>query len=284
MEGFTKADVIRYYDAVADVMLSHLHDRPIIMERYPNGIASEYFLQKDAMPQHVDDWMLPYIHEVYAPEVKRTIRYIVPNERDVLLYLANYAAITIHPWSSRLQTLDNPDFVLFDLDPIETSFKTVQEVALALKAVLAEIGLRAYPKTSGGRGLHIYLPVKAKTIGHDEATIFAQAIASIVTERLPRQATVERAVKKRGRGKVYIDCLQNGRGKTLAAVYSLRARPKAPVSTPLSWRELKRPIEPAAFNIQTVPARLKRIGDLFKPVIDDPQDIAPFCAALRSRG
>jgi hypothetical protein len=138
MEGFTKADVIRYYEAVAAAMLPHLKDRPIMMERYPDGIASEYFLQKDAMPQHTPDWLLPYVHEIDAPEVKRTIRYIVPNERDILLYLANYAAITIHPWNARLPTLAYPDYVVFDLDPIEAAFETVQAVALELMAVLED--------------------------------------------------------------------------------------------------------------------------------------------------
>jgi hypothetical protein len=143
-EGYAKADVIAYYDSVSEAMLPQLGSRPLIMERYPNGIAEPYFLQKDALPQHTPDWMLPYVHEVYAPEVRRDVHYVLADHKDVLLDLANYAAITLHPWSSRLESLDFPDFVLFDLDPVAADFGTVQTVALALKSVLDELGLRAY--------------------------------------------------------------------------------------------------------------------------------------------
>jgi bifunctional non-homologous end joining protein LigD len=119
------------------------------MERYPNGIAEKYFLQKDALPQHTPDWMLPYIHEVDAPEVGRTIRYVVADDREVLLYLANYAAVTLHPWSSRIESPDYPDYVLFDLDPVDAPFSVVQAVALELKRVLDELGLRTYPSGFG---------------------------------------------------------------------------------------------------------------------------------------
>jgi bifunctional non-homologous end joining protein LigD len=127
-EGYTKADTIAYYDAVAETMLPHLRSRPLIMERYPNGIAEGYFLQKDALPDHTPDWMLPFIHEVHAPEAKRNVRYIFADDRDVLLFLANYAAITLHPWSSGLERLDSPDYVLFDLDPVDAPFEAVQIV------------------------------------------------------------------------------------------------------------------------------------------------------------
>src|SRR5262245_39558966 len=143
-EGYTKADVIAYYDSIRDAILPHLRSRPIIMERYPNGIAEPYFLQKDALPQHTPDWMLPNIHEVYAPEVRRDVRYILANDRDVLLFLANYAAITLHPWSSRIESLDSPDYVLFDLDPVDAPFDVVQTVALELKTVLDELRRAAH--------------------------------------------------------------------------------------------------------------------------------------------
>src|SRR5262249_42152603 len=155
------------------------------MERYPNGIAEPYFLQKDALPQHTPDWMVPCIHEVYAPEVRRDVRYIVANDRDVLLYLANYAAIALHPWSSRVDSLDSPDFVLFDLDPVDAPFETVQAVVFELKEVLDELGLRAYPKTSGVTGMHVYLPVADRTVNYRDATMFAEAIATILIQRIP---------------------------------------------------------------------------------------------------
>ncbi len=282
-EGYTKSDVIAYYESMQHVILPHLRSRPVIMERYPNGIAEEYFLQKDALPQHTPDWMLPYIHEVYAPEVRRNVRYIVADDRDVLLYLANYAAITIHPWSSQLDSLDFPDFVLFDLDPVHAPFKTVQSVALELKNILDELGLRAYPKTSGVTGVHVYLPVAAHTINYREATMFAEAIAKVLTQRIPEKATRIRSVRQRERGKVYVDALQNGRGKTLAGVYSLRARPNAPVSTPVKWTELKKAIHPTEFNIESVPKRIKKAGDLFEPVLSDKQDIRHLIRALHGK-
>jgi bifunctional non-homologous end joining protein LigD len=279
-EAYTKADVISYYEAVAEVLLPHLRGRPIIMERYPNGIAREYFLQKDALSQHTPDWMLPYVREVYAPEVRRSIHYIIADDRDVLLYLANYAAVTLHPWSSRIDTLDYADYVLFDLDPVDAAFDTVQVVALQLKSVLEELGLRAYPKTSGMKGLHVYLPVAERSISYREATTFAQAIAKIVTQRT-EVATTVRSVRERKKGTVYVDALQNGRGKTLAGVYSLRAWPNAPVSTPFRWAELKKPLDPTKFNIETVPKRIKTAGDLFEPVLRDKQDIRHLVRALR---
>jgi bifunctional non-homologous end joining protein LigD len=253
------------------------------MERYPNGITEPYFLQKDALPQHTPDWMLPYIHEVYAPEVRRNVRYIVADDRDVLLYLVNYAAITIHPWSSQLDSLDSPDFVLFDLDPVVAPFKTVQSVALELKKILDELGLRAYPKTSGMTGVHVYLPVAEHTINYREATMFAEAIAKVLTQRMPEKATTIRSIRQRESGKVYVDAFQNGRGKTLVGVYSLRAQPNAPLSTPVKWTELEKAIHSSEFNIESVPKRIKKAGDLFEPVLSDKQDIRHLIRALRGK-
>ena len=282
-EGYTKADLITYYAAVSEILLPHLRGRPVIMERYPNGIAEKYFLQKDAMPQHTPDWLLPHVHEVYAPEVRRNVRYIVADNRDVLLYLANYAAIALHPWSSRIESLDYTDYVLFDLDPMDAPFYTVQTVALELKAVLDELKLRTYVKTSGVSGLHVYVPVHEGSINYRDARMFAEAIAGIVVRRIPEAATVTRKVSRRTSGKVYVDYLQNGRGKTLASVYSLRPRPGAPVSTPLKWSELKNHrITPAGFNIETMPKRLKSVGDLFLPVLRDKQEIRHLVDALRA--
>jgi bifunctional non-homologous end joining protein LigD len=252
------------------------------MERHPDGIAEPYFLQKDALPQHTPDWMLPYIHAVYAPEVRREVRYIVADDKDVLLYLANYAAISLHPWNSRLGNLDSPDFVVFDLDPVEADFGTVQTVALVLKAVLDELAVRAYAKTSGATGIHVYLPIIEGSITYRDATVFASAIAKIVAQRIPHSGTTTRSVRAREKGKVYIDALQNGRGKTLVGVYSLRARPNAPVSTPLEWGELEKPIDRSGFNIDSVPKRIRTLGDLFEAALADKQDIRHLVRALRS--
>jgi bifunctional non-homologous end joining protein LigD len=147
---------------------------------------------------------------------------------------------------------------------------------------LDELGLRSYPKTSGATGLHVYLPVAAGSVTHRDVAVFAPAIASIVAQRMPKATTTTRSVRLRKKGTVYMDALQNGRGKTLASVYSLRARPNAPVSAPLTWSELEKPIEPSTFNIETLPKRLKKVGDVFEPVLIDSQDILPLIRALRS--
>jgi bifunctional non-homologous end joining protein LigD len=154
------------------------------------------------------------------------------------------------------------------------------KVALELKSVLEELKLKAYLKTSGVSGLHVYMPVQDVT--YADARVFAEAIAAIVVQRVPQFATIERSVSKRGKGKVYVYCLQNGRGKTLASVYSLRPRPQAPVSTPLDWNELKKAVDPTRLNIETIVERIKSVGDLFKPVLHEKQDIAPLLSALRA--
>ena len=280
-EGFTKGDLIRYYDAVAATLLPHLKDRPLIMERYPNGIAGNYFLQKDMLPQHSPEWILPSIRKIHASAVDRDVQYLTGGTRDTILFLANYAAITLHPWSSRIAALEYSDFVLFDLDPVSAPFSRVRRVAMEVMSVLNELKLRSYAKTSGVSGIHIYLPLLERKFTHTEARIFAEVIASAVVQRIPGMATTHRSIHKRNQGMVYVDCLQNGRGKTLASVYSVRARPGAPVSTPLTWDELKKLNNPHKFTIRTVPTRLKRLGDLFQNVLKDGQDISPFLSALR---
>jgi len=179
--------------------------------------------------------------------------------------------------------MEYPDYIVFDLDPVEAPYSTVQQVALTLKDIFDELGLRTYPKTSGSTGIHIHLPILEHRFTYENVRLFAQAVASIVVQRMPEQATIERVVKKRKAEWVYIDFLQNIRGKTVASVYSPRAKPGAPVSTPLKWEELKKPIDPKAFNIETIFKRLDKMGDLFQPALTDRQDIAPFLDALGRR-
>jgi bifunctional non-homologous end joining protein LigD len=181
---------------------------------------------------------------------------------------------------SRIQHLEHPDYIVFDLDPVEAPYATVQQVALTLKGVLDELGLRAYPKTSGASGIHVHLPILEKTFTYEQVRVFAQAVGSIVVQRLPQYATIERVVRRRKPEWVYVDFLQNIRGKTVASVYSPRAKPGAPVSTPLKWEELKKPIDPRTFNIETIFKRLDKVGDLFEPALHDRQDISGFLSAL----
>ena len=276
-DGFTKGDLIRFYDEISSFLIPYLQDRPLILKRYPNGIHGEYFYQKDAA-DYTPEWLRT--GSLWSEDVEKDTRYFIGADREMLIYLANMAAITQNPWSSRLGRLDYADYVIFDLDPVEgTPYRVSQKVALEIKKALDELELRAYPKTSGASGIHIYLPILEDTFSYQDVRVFAEAIASIVVARVPELATIERVVSRRPKN-VYIDFLQNVRGKTVASVYSPRARPGAPVSTPLRWEELRRQIDPVKYNIRTIFRRLKRVGDLWAPVLSDRQDISPFLKAL----
>ena len=276
-DGLTKGDLVHYYGEIADVLNPYLSERPLVLKRYPDGITGEHFYQKDA-PDYTPDWLRT--ERLWSEDTNKYTRYFVGGEGETLIYLANMGAITQNPWSSRLGSLEHPDYVIFDLDPSEdVPYMVIQRVAREIKKILDELELRAYPKTSGASGLHIYLPLLEGRFTYSEVRRFAHAVASVVVERVPDLATIERSVGRRPRG-VYIDFLQNVKGKTVASVYSARARPGAPVSTPLRWEELRRRIDPGKFTIRNILRRLKRMGDLFEPVLKDRQDIAPFIKAL----
>jgi bifunctional non-homologous end joining protein LigD len=279
-DGYTKGDLIEYYDKVSPYLIPHLQDRPLVFERFPNGIHGQSFYQKDA-PDHTPDWIRT--QKIWSADVEREIRYFIGADREQLLYIANTGNIQQNPWMSRVQHLDHPDYLVFDLDPVEAPFSSVQQVAIVLKEILDELGLRVYPKTSGASGIHVHLPVLENTFTYEDVRTFAGAIASIVAHRLPDLATIVRAVKKRKAHHVYVDYLQNIRGKTVASVYSPRPREGAPVSTPLKWEEFKKPIDPKAFTIKTIFKRLDKFGDLFEPALSDRQDISGFLKTLKSR-
>ena len=277
-DGFTKGDLIRFYDRIAPVLVPHLLDRPLVFDRYPDGIHGQHFYQKDAH-DYTPDWIRT--QEIWSPDVERHIRYFIGADRDQLLYIANMGAIAQNPWSSRVQFIERPDFVIFDLDPVDAEYSVVQEVAVTLKSIMDELHLRAYPKTSGASGIHVYLPILENRFTYEDVRVFAEAIARIVVQNLPEIATVERVVRKRKQGMVYVDYLQNVKGKTVASVYSPRAVPGACVSTPLKWEEFRKPLDPRDYTIANVFKRIEKFGDLFEPVLTDRQDIAPFLKALR---
>jgi bifunctional non-homologous end joining protein LigD len=279
-DGYTKGDLIEYYDKISPYIVPHLLDRPLVFERFPNGIHGDSFYQKDA-PDYTPQWIRT--QTIYSGDVDRDIRYFIGADREQLLYIANTGNIQQNPWMSRLQHLDLPDYLVFDLDPVEAPFSTVQKVALVLKGILEELGLRGYPKTSGASGIHVHLPVLENTFTYEQVRLFAEAIASIVVARFPEYATIERVVRKRKAHHVYIDYLQNIRGKTVASVYSPRPRPQAPVSTPLKWEELTRPVDPTEFTIKTVFKRLDKLGDMFEKALTDRQDISGFLETLAAR-
>jgi len=279
-DGYAKGDLIDYYDKISPYIIPHLLDRPLVFERFPDGIYGPSFYQKDA-PDYTPEWIRT--EEIYSEDVDRNIRYFIGADREQLLYIANSGNIQQNPWMSRVQHLDYPDYLVFDLDPVEAPFGSVQKVALILKETLDELGLRGYPKTSGASGIHVHLPVLENTYTYEDVRIFAEAIASIVVQRAPEYATIERVVRRRKPHHVYVDYLQNIRGKTVASVYSPRPRAGAPVSTPLKWEELKRKMDPAEFTIKTIFKRLDKFGDLFEKALTDRQDISGFLETLATR-
>ncbi len=266
-EGYTKRDVLNYYDGVARLILPHLVDRPLSLKRYPDGIKQEFFFQKDT-PDSDPAWLRTEF--IDSDHTQKPIRYVFAEDRASLLYLVNLGCIDHNPWMSRSPTLDNPDFVLIDLDPQECPFDLIVEAALMVKRVLDRIGLTGYPKTTGGDGLHVYIPLEP-VYSFEDARRFAEVISHIVTREKPDMFTTPRSVSKRQRNRVYFDYLQVMKSKTIAAPYVLRAYPGAPVATPLEWGEVKRGLHPSQFNITNALERFRAKGDLFAGVLDKPQ-------------
>jgi len=271
-EGITKRDVINYYDAVAGLILPHLRDRPLSLKRYPNGITGQYFFQKEAQDK-VPDWVR--LEPIFSEHNQDKIHYIICNDRATLVYLANLACIDQNPWMSRLGSLDNPDFALIDLDPTEgCPYSQIVEAAQLVKNTLDAVGLAGYPKTTGGDGMHIYMPLEP-IYTFEQVRTFAELLSILVIRQKPDLFTTPRAVSQRKKAKVYFDYLQISSAKTIAAPYVLRAHPGAPVSTPLDWSEVKAGLEPGQFNIHNVLERFERVGDLFEPVLTKPQRLEP---------
>jgi bifunctional non-homologous end joining protein LigD len=271
-EGITKRDVINYYDAVAPLILPHLRDRPLSLKRYPNGINEQFFFQKDAEGK-VPDWVR--LEPIFSDHNQDKIHYIICNDRATLIYLANLASIDQNPWMSRVGSLDNPDFALIDLDPTEgCPYSQIVEAAQLVKKTLDSIGLAGYPKTTGGDGMHIYIPLEP-IYTFEQVRSFAELLSILVVNQNPDLFTTPRAVSRRKKAKVYFDYLQISSAKTIAAPYVLRAHPGAPVSTPLDWSEVKPGLDPAQFNIHNAMDRFDRTGDLFEAVLTKPQRLEP---------
>lgn len=279
-DGYTKGDLIKYYYSVSKFIQPYLKDRPLIMKRYPNGIGGKSFHQHDV--NEVPD----FVHTA-ALEVEdgggHTVDYIIGDNLPTLLYMANLGAIERHPWHSRTRNLDCPDWLVFDLDPGEgIEYSTICELALTVKDVLERTGLEGYPKTSGSRGLHVYVPLKPVHT-YQQVAEFAERVAMLVAHERPEIATVERALKKRRTGQIYVDHMQNARGKSVVAPYSVRPRAGATVSAPLEWHEVTRKkITPQDFTIKNMAARLARKGDLFNPVLKRKQSLSQAVAKAES--
>jgi bifunctional non-homologous end joining protein LigD len=273
-EGYTKGDLLRYYDQIADTLLPYLYERPIHMLRYPDGIEGKSFYQKDA-PDHTPDWVATETIESDG----ESIRYIICNDRDTLIWMVNLASIDLHPWFSRRTSQDMPDWVVFDLDAKAATFADVVKIAREVGKVLRGIGLRPYLKTSGATGFHVYVPVKP-SYTYDHTRQFCEAVCTYVASENRDIATVERVVSRR-RNRVYVDFGQNRKGQTVVPAYVVRPRPGAPVSTPLDWDELDAELDPVRFNLKTMSARLAKYGDLFQATLRDRQDLLPAIEAFQ---
>ncbi|MGE5371983.1 MAG: non-homologous end-joining DNA ligase [Solirubrobacterales bacterium] len=275
-DGYTKRDLIEYYAAVYPHLAPHLSGRPLVVTRFPGGIDQPSFYQKNA-PPGTPDWVT--LFPVYSTTAKRTIQYVICDQRATLVWLANLACIELHPWMSDIADLDRPNSLVFDLDPMPgVGFDEVIMVAGVIRELLSYLQIDFAVKTSGATGLHLVVPL-APAARYEEARGFAQLAAEMTAQVLPKTATVVRAVKNRGK-RVYVDYLQNIQGKTICSVYSVRPKNGATVSTPIRWEELSR-IKPEDFTIRTVPERLKTTGDLFEPVLVTRQRLDEAARRLR---
>ena len=268
-DGFTKGDLMRYYATVAPQLLPVMKDRPLVLKRFPGGIKGKSFYQQKAP----DDAPAAVRVETIENEQGEQQRRVIGGDLGTLLYLVQLGSISVDPWHGRVGALEYADYSIIDLDPgPRAPFKRVVEVALWVKEELDALGLTAVPKTSGSTGMHIVMPLPRGT-PEDAALLVAQLIATRVAEGHPREATIERSVRSRPPAAVYVDFLQNIRAKTVASVYSARAKPGATVSTPLRWSELTDKLDPSDFTIETVPARIEAIGDLWAEGMRKPNSL-----------
>ncbi|MDQ4149292.1 MAG: non-homologous end-joining DNA ligase [Actinomycetota bacterium] len=270
-DGLTKGDLISYYYNVAPLMLPFLKDRLINMQRVPDGIYGEAFYEKQA-PRGAPPWLRTV--PVPSDGGTRIIDYIIVDDVATLVWLAQIACVECHAWTSRWPNLDQPDYAVLDLDPHEPiEFADVRTVARLVGVVLDGLGLKGFPKTSGGSGIQIFVPL-AEGHTYKEVRAFCSAVGGLVRSAYPEKVTLEASKSKRA-GKVYVDAGQNAKGQTLVAPYSVRPYPGAPVSTPLAWEELDEDFYPEQFLISTIFERLEKVGNLFSPAVTMKQDLKP---------
>jgi bifunctional non-homologous end joining protein LigD len=275
--GTTKGELFDYYRAIAPVLVPHLRNRPFTMKRYRQGVGGESFFQKDA-PKGMPDWIPTRRFRTYPREGgSRMVRFPLVNDELALLWMVQMHCIDMNAWYSRVDRPQRPDFVLFDLDPPDGSFALAVRVAHLIRELLEQIGLAGYAKTSGADGVHVLVPITRRS-SYDATRTFAERVAALLERRHP--ALVTTAWRKEKRRGVFLDARQNGPGKTIASVYSVRPRPRAPVSTPLPWNELREDLDPRDLGMEEALGRVERDGDLFAPVLNAPRPLAPAKRAL----
>ena len=261
--GITKGDLLRYYAAVAPVLLPHLRDRAMVMKRYPNGVGGKFFFMKRA-PENRPEWIETCSIEHDSGNV---IDFPMVQDLASLLWVVNLGCIDLNEWYARCDDVDRPDYLHFDLDPVPgATWETVTEAALLVRDGLRSIGIPSLAKTSGSKGIHVYVPI-VRGPTQKEVWTFAKQFALTLAGERPRLVTAEYRVAKRPRGRVLVDYNQNAWGRTLASVYSVRPRPVPGVSTPVTWDEVERGLRIEDFQITNVPARVAKVGDLWKPMI-----------------
>jgi bifunctional non-homologous end joining protein LigD len=277
-DGVTKGDLFDYYGRIAPVIVPHLRDRPFTLKRYPHGITGEVYFQKQ-IPRGAPEWIPTRRFTTHPREGgSREVDFALVNSPDVLLWMVQMNCVDMNAWYSRVDKPDRPDYVVFDLDPPDEpdGFELAIEVAHLIRGLLDEVGLSGYVKTSGADGIHVLAPIQRRA-GFDDTYAFAEAASRLLEHRHPGTVTTEWLKKKRTG--VLVDHRQNGAGKTIASVYSVRPKPGAPVSTPLHWDELTPKVRPRDFPTEVVLGRVAEQGDLFAPVLEDPR---PLGAAARN--
>src|ERR1044071_2135895 len=257
-EKLIKFDLLSYYIRIGPFILPFLKDRPAILQRYPRGIKAPMFFQQDleSAPAFIKTIRL-------TNQEGRQLDYAVFSTVGSMLHFVNQGNIEQHPWHSTIKHLDKPDYVMLDLDPKQAPWENVLQVALVCKEVLAELELPAFPKTSGSSGIHVYVPLKPK-LEFGKVAAVAEALATEVAQRAPKIATVQRSLAKRQKQQVYVDAMQNARGKTIAAPYSARAKPGATVSMPLTWKQVENGVKISDFTIQNAPQLVEKTGDAWR--------------------
>ena len=270
-ENITKGELLEYYSQIAPYILPYLKNRPLSLLRNPNGIKEKGFFHKDA-GDSAPDWVKK--QEIYSESTDKMINYLVCNDVESLLFIANMGCIEMNPWNSTIDKQDRPDYIVMDIDPSDkNTFEQVIDVALVIKEIMDETDMVGYCKTSGSSGLHVYIPFNKKHT-YDESRDFAQILASMVNDRLPKFTTLERSLAKRKKNQIYIDYLQNRQGQTLASAYSARPKPGATVSAPLEWSEVKHGLRISDFTIKNMLKRVEEKGDLFKGVLGKGIDMS----------
>ena len=261
--GHTKADLLRYYAAVAPVLVPHLRDRAMVMKRYPNGIHGKCFFMKRTPPEH-PDWLATCAIRHASANV---IAFPMVQDLAALLWVVNLGCIDLNQWYARCDDTDRPDYLHFDLDPGPgVPFSRVRETALLVRDALEHEGMPVLVKTSGATGMHLYVPIVRGPTQKQVWTV-AKRMAKDLAGRHPKLMTAEYRIADRPEGRVLVDYNQNAWGRTLASVYSVRPTERATVSTPVTWPEVERGFEPDAFRLDTVPARIRRLGDLWRPLL-----------------